>query len=177
MTPRTARIALAVLLLTIYSTLAVIRRVTNALRDAGLLKLTVGVIFALTGVAVVALFLRNPALRRPRTLALILGAGALYGAVIWPMESPEEKLHFIEYGLVAVLWFLSLPPTWSTLKRYATAALATLASGWLDEGIQALIPSRYYDLRDVAFNASAGLMALTVFTLAARLARASSASP
>jgi uncharacterized membrane protein len=101
MSPRTARIALAVLLLTIDSTLAVIRRVTNALRDAGMLKLTVGVIFALTAVAVVALFLRNPALRRPRTL----------------------------------------------------------------------------DLRDVAFNASAGLMALTVFTLAARLARASSASP
>jgi len=53
MSPRTARIALAVLLLTIYSTLAVIRRVTNALRDAGMLKLTVGVIFALTAVAVV----------------------------------------------------------------------------------------------------------------------------
>jgi VanZ family protein len=93
------------------------------------------------------------------------------------MESPEEKFHFIEYGLVAVLWFLSLPPAWSTPKRTATAALATLASGWLDEGMQALIPSRYYDLRDVAFNASAGLMALTVFTLAARLARDSSASP
>lgn len=175
MSPRTARIALAALLLTIYSTLAVIRRVTNALRDAGLLKLTVGVIFALTALAVVALFLKQPALRRPRTFALLGGAAALYAAVIWPMESPEEKLHFIEYGLVAVLWFLSLPLTWSTRRRFLTAALATLASGWLDEGIQALIPSRYYDLRDVAFNFTAGLMALTVFTLARRLLKPATA--
>ena len=41
------------------------------------------------------------------------------------------------------------------------AVLLTAAFGWIDEGIQALLPSRVYDLRDVAFNAIAGLMTVT----------------
>lgn len=171
MTTKAARIALAVLLLSIYSTLAFIRRVTNALRDAGQLKTVVAIAFGLAAVAVIALLIRTPALRKPKTVLLIAAAAAIYALVVWPMESPEEKLHFIEYGIVGVLWFLSLPDAWSTPKRYVTAALATVASGWLDEGIQALIPERYYDLRDVGFNALAGLMALTVFTVARALAK------
>ncbi len=166
-----ARVALAVLLLAIYSTLAVIRRVTNALRDAGQLRLAVAVAFGLAALVVVGWLVRQPALRSGRALGALLVAGAVYAAVIWPMESPEEKLHFIEYGAVAVLWFLSLPRTWRTPRRFGVAALATAACGWLDEGIQALIPSRYYDLRDVGFNALAGLMALTLFVAARALAR------
>jgi phosphoglycerol transferase MdoB-like AlkP superfamily enzyme len=167
---RVARVALAVLLLSIYSTLAVIRRVTNALRDAGQLRTVVALAFGLAALAVVVLLISKPALRRPRTLLLVAASTVLYALVVWPMESPEEKLHFIEYGTVGVLWFLSMPVGWSTPKKYVTAALATVASGWLDEGIQALIPSRYYDLRDVGFNALAGLMALTLFTAARALA-------
>lgn len=169
MSPRAARFALAALLLGVYGTLGVVRRLTNALRDAGHLRTAVAVAFALAALGVVGLVLRRPELRRPKTALLLLGAGALYAAVIWPMHSPEEKLHFIEYGAVAVLAWLSLPAL-SGARRFAAAALFTLAAGWVDEGIQALLPSRYYDLRDVAFNASAGLMALTVFALVRRLA-------
>ncbi len=161
-----ARIALAVLLLSIYSTLAVIRVVSNALRDAGYLRLSVGIAFALAAVAVVVLVARTPALRNWRTVGLMLLSCAVYGAVVWPMDSPEEKLHFIEYGAVGVLWFLSLPLKWTARKRYVVSALACGACGWIDEGIQALLPSRYYDLRDVGFNALAGLMALTLFCAA-----------
>ena len=32
--------------------------------------------------------------------------------------------------------------------------------GWLDEGVQGLLPNRMYDLRDVAFNALAAALAL-----------------
>ncbi|MBL8915023.1 MAG: VanZ family protein [Archangium sp.] len=170
-TTKAARIALGALLLTIYSTLWVIREITNAMRQRGMLIPAVGAAFALAALVVIALLIRNPALRKPKTLLLVAAAGAIYALVVWPMESPEEKLHFIEYGIVGVLWFLSLPDAWSTPKRYVTAALATVASGWLDEGIQALIPTRYYDLRDVGFNALAGLMALTVFTVARALAK------
>jgi VanZ family protein len=40
------------------------------------------------------------------------------------------------------------------------AILLTVAAGWIDEGIQHLLPSRYYDLRDVGFNAAAGALAV-----------------
>lgn len=169
-TTKAARIALGALLLTIYSTLWVIREITNAMRERGLLKPAVGFAFAFAAVTVITLLIRTPALRKPKTLLLVATAAIIYALVIWPMESPEEKLHFIEYGIVGVLWFLSLPEAWPTTKKYGVAALATVASGWLDEGIQALIPTRYYDLRDVGFNALAGLMALTLFTVARALA-------
>jgi hypothetical protein len=43
----------------------------------------------------------------------------------------------------------------------AVAALALSAgAGWADEGIQFLLPNRYYDLRDVGFNAAAAALAI-----------------
>lgn len=175
MNRQTARTLLAVSLLGIYSTLSVARAVSNALRDAGVLRLSVAVAFALAGVAVIAVVLRNPELRRPRALLLLLGAAGLYAALVFPMESPEEKLHFIEYGGVGVLAFLSMPAAWSEARRFFSAALFTLGAGWVDEGIQALLPNRHYDLRDVGFNALAGALALTVFVGLRALQRKTSA--
>ena len=36
-------------------------------------------------------------------------------------------------------------------------------AGWIDEGIQEILPNRFYDLRDVAMNAAGG--ALAVFSI------------
>ncbi|MGV3623657.1 MAG: VanZ family protein [Archangium sp.] len=171
MTQKTARIALTLLLLGIYSTLYVARRITETIREAGMLRIMVASAFVLAAVFVVTLIIKNPALRRPRVVVLTLIAAAIYAAVIWPMSSPEEKLHFLEYGTVGVLAFLSTKETWPPPKRFVCAALFTVAAGWLDEGIQALLPNRYYDLRDVGFNALAGLMALTVFTVLRAVAK------
>ncbi len=46
-------------------------------------------------------------------------------------------------------------PAPSVLTVVATALL-----GLLDEGIQVLIPNRVFDIRDVGFNALAGLIAV-----------------
>ena len=156
---------LSALLLGIYSTLSVARQVSNALRDAGLLRVAVATAFVVAGLGVVAFLLRHRSLLGPRTLFATLGVALVYGTVIFPMSSPEEKLHFLEYGAVGVLAFLAAKPQWSTTRRFIFAVLFTLAAGWLDEGIQALLPTRHYDLRDVGFNALAGVMALTAFGL------------
>jgi len=42
----------------------------------------------------------------------------------------------------------------------------TAAVGWIDEGVQHLLPNRVYDLRDVALNAAAGLLAISIVALA-----------
>lgn len=157
---RLARIVLPLCLAALYATLGVIRTVSNALRDANQLKNTVAVLFTLAVAALLTLLARQKLLGKPRVWAALFGAGALYTALIWPMNSPEEKVHFLEYGLVAVLAFFAAPTRFTGFSRYAAAALFTAAAGWVDEGIQALLPSRYYDLRDVAFNATAGVLAL-----------------
>ena len=43
--------------------------------------------------------------------------------------------------------------------------------GLLDEGIQAILPNRFFDLRDVRFNALAGLMAIPASLALARARR------
>lgn len=159
---RAARIALPIYLGVIYSTLGVIRVVSNALRDAGVLRLTVGITFAVALAGLLALLGTRGLLRKPRAWLTLAVAGAVYAAALWQMDSPEEKVHFIEYGVVGVLAYFAAPERLSGGWRYAAAAGFTLAAGWLDEGIQALLPSRYYDLRDVAFNAAAGVLALCV---------------
>lgn len=162
---RISRVALPVVLLGIYSTLAVARTITNALRDANLLRVSVGVVFGLVTIVLVLGVVRSPALRSPRVLISAAVVALAYVLVIWPMDSPEEKLHFVEYGVVAVLAFFASPLQWPEPRRIVAAALFTGAAGWLDEGIQALLPSRYYDLRDVGFNALAGVMALSAMAL------------
>lgn len=165
MTPRFARISLAVLLVGIYGTLSVARRITETIREAGLLRASVATAFGLAALALLVFLARNPALRRPRTTLTTLAVALVYAAVVFPMSSPEEKLHFLEYGAVAVLAFFSMPSAWAAPRRFGFAAFFTLAAGWTDEGIQALLPNRYYDLRDVGFNALAGVMALGALAL------------
>lgn len=155
------RVLLAVLLLGIYSTLGVVRVISNALRDANLLRVSVAMVFALVLTALTLVVLKTKALRTPRAFVTALVLLGTYALVIWPMESPEEKLHFVEYGAVGVLAFFSSPARWSEFVRLVAAILFTAAAGWIDEGIQALLPSRYYDLRDVGFNALAGLLSVS----------------
>jgi hypothetical protein len=153
MSTRLARIALAVCLLAIYSTLGVVRPLSNYLRDSGWMRITVGSCFSLAGAFMLWLVFRERSRRTVRAALTLLGIGALYAVVILPMGSPEEKIHFIEYGVVGLL-------AYDSFRRYWAALLFVVAAGWIDEGIQALLPSRYYDLRDVAFNAGAGALAL-----------------
>ncbi|HYI10341.1 MAG TPA: VanZ family protein [Thermoanaerobaculia bacterium] len=162
MSPRPARIALALYLLAIYATLGVVRTATNTLRDAGILRVSVAVAFVLAAATALWLIFRNPRNRTRRVVGVLAGVAAAYALVILPMKSPEEKIHFIQYGVVALLAYASIP---DIRRRYLSAAVFVAAAGWIDEGIQALLPSRYYDLRDVAFNAAAGLMALAALAL------------
>jgi hypothetical protein len=165
MSMRAARITLALYLLTIYATLGVVRIVTNFLRDQGVLRVSVVIAFTAAAAAIAWLIFRNGRNRSVRTILGLLAVAAAYAVVILPMQSPEEKIHFIEYGGVALLAHASAPSRWQATKRFIVCALFVAAAGWVDEGIQALLPSRFYDLRDVAFNAAAGLMALTALAI------------
>ncbi|MBN1206604.1 MAG: VanZ family protein [Myxococcaceae bacterium] len=162
---KAARVALPLYLGAIYATLGIMRRITETLRGAGLLRISVAVAFTLAAVGAGVLIGREPLNRSRRVLGAMAGCAAVYAAIIWPMESPEEKLHFIEYGLVALLADLAAPTHWGAKARFVRCALFVTAAGWGDELLQGLLPHRYYDLRDVAFNAVAGLLALSALAL------------
>lgn len=147
-------------LLAIYATLGAVRTITNILRDRGILRVSIVIAFAIAAVAILWLLFRDARRRSLRVVVALAMVACAYAVVIYPMQSPEEKIHFIEYGGVALLAYAAAPRDWSRVKRFVACALFVAAAGWIDEGIQAMLPSRVYDLRDVAFNAAAGLMAL-----------------
>jgi hypothetical protein len=163
----------------IYSTLSLARPVAEALRERNLLGFVVGLVFiGIAGLIAWRLVLARPERRTVLTVALIGGVYLVLLTAI-PML-PEERLHFLEYGLVAMLIYEALKERRARQNEMGSTApgahpgpfllafLSTLALGWIDEGIQALLPSRVYDLRDVGFNALAGLLSLSTLRLVER---------
>lgn len=152
---------LVVVLAGIYSTLGQAPVLAAALRanDALRNNLFFALFVILSAVAI--LFIR----RRPGRAEIAVGAGVgIVFVVAWlRIGSLEERTHLFEYGLVAALVHEAL------LERRAngrslpyltlSAFFLSVLLGWLDEGIQALLPNRVYDLRDVFFNSvAAGLV-------------------
>ena len=162
--------AAIVLLALIYSTLYLVRPVTEFLRERNLLRATVAAGFLLAG----AWIARRTWLARPgwRELLNLTLWAAVTLALAWGFELPEERVHLLEYGLFAGLVFSALlehraedpdrgPPV---VTPVVVAILITTFCGWLDEGIQYYLPNRYFGWRDVALNAAAGLIVTAAMT-------------
>lgn len=161
-------IAATCLTLLIYSTLYFVRAPIEFLRERDLLRFSVTAVFLLTAVTVIFFLLR----RRPGLRALCVAGtfGVIYVFALTRMDRPEERLHLVEYGLLAGLIYGALlerrrrhrvfsQPSRS-LPAGPTAIVLTSGLGWLDEGIQAILPNRYYDIRDVVVNAIAAVLAV-----------------
>ena len=152
----------------IYSTLGLAGAWAEELRRRDLLSIA----FTLAFLLVVASVLGSAMRRRPggREAWVSIGILAVYGMVVVRMGLPE-RTHLFEYGLLAVLLHQALTERRANGGHVGAPALlaiaATAALGWIDEGIQALLPDRVYDLRDVGTNALAALMAVTASSVVA----------
>ncbi len=164
MSPRERRlwIAAAVCLASIYTVIFFARPIVDALRGRGVLRFVVLGLFALSALVVAWRVWRS----RPgwRELGAVLLCGVLYAIVLTRLERHEERIHFLEYGLFAGLVEAALRERRSRHAGWL-AILITAAAGWIDEGIQGLVPGRIYDLRDVFFNTVAGILAVLSVTL------------
>ena len=151
-------------LVAIYSTLGLAGTLAEVLRENNLMRASFFFLMFLTMATIVGSGLK----RRPgrREVWVALGVTAVYGMTVLRMGvSPEERTHLFEYGIVAVLIYQALSERSRNGRGVrAPAALALVVTallGWLDEGIQALLPNRVYDNFDVASNALAALMAIS----------------
>ncbi len=145
----------------IWASVAVAGRLVEALDAGGLLP----VAFAAGFVLVLAAIALDTLARSPgwRQIGLLVGIAVVFAMVVVRMGIPAaERTHLFEYGLLAVLVFRALSERRANGRKVpAPAVLAvggTALAGWIDEGLQALVPGRVYDLRDVGFNALAGAM-------------------
>lgn len=174
--PREKRLWLAtlVVVIAVYSTAGFAGSLAAVLRQRNLLEASFALAFLLTVVAVVGSALR----RRPggREMWVALGVAAAVGMVAVRLGvGPEERTHLFEYGLIGVLVYQALAERVGNGSRVrapaVSAVIVTTLLGWVDEGIQALIPDRVYDIRDVGVNALAALMAVSASLLIARARR------
>ncbi len=151
-----------IVVIAIYATLGLATTLTGLLRDRGLLGVAFGLGMLLVGTTIVAFAVRA----RPGKveIGVLLGVIATYLMVFLRMTIPEERSHLIEYGVVATFIFEALKERASQARGVPVPALLAVAMtaclGAIDEGIQLFLPSRVFDLRDILFNALAGLMAV-----------------
>lgn len=159
-------------LLAIYSSLSLSSSLAGVLRARGLLEDAFWLGLILVGAAIMMIGLRV----RPSgaVIGVALGVAGVYLITFLRMGSPEERTHLIEYTIVALLIYEALTERAKQGRHVPVpavlAVLLTALLGWIDEGIQALLPNRVYDIRDVGFNVLAGLMAI-VAALTLRWAR------
>ena len=146
--------------LAIFASLPFVREVVIALRQQHLLGGAVTLLYFVAAVAVVYHVVFDVQLSdKIAFLALVL-LTAVTGAMILGLSIPEERVHFVQYGLLALLARGALAWHLKPWQQYVGALLVAATAGWLDELIQGLLPDRVYDLRDVAINAVAALLAL-----------------
>jgi|CXWL01.1.fsa_nt_gi hypothetical protein len=143
----------------------------DALRRHGWLTATFWTLAAAIGIGLLLAALRA----RPgwRQLVVLLATGSAYVVAFHQLRQIEERLHLFEYGLLAILVEAALRAREPArpLRAAGLAAALTAAAGWLDELWQGLLPNRYYDLRDVGFNAGAAVLALAALAAWRRAAR------
>jgi hypothetical protein len=164
--PRERRLWLwaAAVLVAIYSTVGVAGTLAESLRERNLLDLAFALAFLLVLAAIGGSALRRRAGRREIWVAL--GVIAVFGMIVVRMGiGPEERTHLFEYGFLAVLIHQALTERLRNGRRVPVPAILTVVLtallGWVDEGLQAVVPDRVYDIWDVGVNALAGVMAVT----------------
>ena len=142
-----------------YILLGPARILSETLRDAGRLEATVDGLAIAFWFVVVRQAANEDAdgtdsALKPATAAagVLLGLMALGLAKNWSL--PEERFHLPQYfALAMILW-------WTTSQRWIPAIVAVLFVGLGDELVQAALPNRVFDLRDLYANACCGSAAI-----------------
>jgi hypothetical protein len=147
----------------IYSTLGLAATLVGALQNRGLID----AVFVLGFFLVLATIVTQGLKTRPSgaEIGVVLGVVAVYLMVFVRMGIPvEERTHLIEYGVMAVFIHEALMERANQGRRVPVpgllAILATALVGVLDECMQAFLPSRVFDPRDILFNVLASVMAV-----------------
>lgn len=101
----------------------------------------------------------RPAARPVSSYAWLGVVGAVFIAYTWRLRgNPVEAVHFVQYGVLAVLIFRALLHRMRDPWIYLAAALLGGMVGALDEVLQWIVPLRHWDLRDIWINFVGGAL-------------------
>ena len=102
----------------------------------------------------------------PRWPEIVVGVGVavIYSFTLMSIAKPEERMHLIVYGIVALLIYAALLER-SAFGRTIPASsivvvMVTTGLGLVDECLQLASPDRVFDVRDILYDALAATMAV-----------------
>jgi len=143
----------------IYLTLPLMRNILRWIKSSfgpESLSLGLNLLLACAALALLATALRHGL----KTLLLIAVPLAAMGSLALQLPIAEERIHFLQYGLLGLL-VVKTTRLRSTLQLLA-AGLFVIAVGGGDELIQWWLPNRVGDWRDVGINTLAGLLGVAM---------------
>ena len=89
--------------------------------------------------------------------------------LLWKLSrAPAERIHLLEYGLIGILAHRAVGHHADEPGRTLLAILVTLNIGLVDELVQGLLPTRYYDTKDILVNTASGMLGVASAMLAGR---------
>ena len=148
--------------LTIYSTLGVVRDWFLMVESSGwgsyLFVLVSGIILL---IVVTQGMTSIPNLRE---IGVMTGIILIYWFVFSQMSHPEERIHIIMYGVVALMIHAALLERSSGGQKssmsFLIVILLTSLFGTIDEIIQIQLPDRVFDVHDILYDSVASVMAV-----------------
>ena len=154
-------------ILTIYSTLGVVEDWLQPIQNSGW-----STEIFLSGCFLIFVFVVTQGMNAVpgwKEIIIALIAGVVYLIVLRNIDFPEERMHIIMYGVVALLIHAALLERFATRSRNLVSAVIVIAVtaclGTIDELIQMMLPSRVSDVRDIEYNVLAAIMAVSTNTL------------
>lgn len=146
----------------IYATLGIVRPICEFLRQWGALNFLVSGAIIVTIIAAVWLaLLRRPPRQKRVYLFLILILAAYAGLMVY-LRIPEERVHLLQYGMLAFLIYRAAKLDVADIRAYGVSLSLTSLLGWIDECLQHITPGRFFDWKDVLLNAVSAALALAL---------------
>lgn len=153
----------------IYCTLGVMQSMWASLSTelTGKLVAALSLLYTLAGIICFAFIVfANRAKSILKYVLFFLFAWVLF-KMLAAAQTPAEKIHIAEYGLVGILVYNALKIDVDRFKwrLYAYGSLLCLVSGAIDEVIQRFLPNRVFDWRDIVMNGVSGVVTLLAIRL------------
>jgi len=144
----------------IYSTLYIVRPICTFLKETTPFPLLINALCIIFLIAVLIVLWKTARAFDPFSYFILAGILLAYAYGMAAIQYPEEKIHFIEYGILAYLIYRAVRLDKPDFTAYGIAFLLCSILGWIDEGIQHILPNRYYQIEDVILNSVSGILGL-----------------
>jgi hypothetical protein len=136
-----------------------VRLIESWLQGLQVFMLTVYLIIIIYLIFIYIIVIRRVGFSRRNFIIFTLYSAA-YLALIMSYRSFDQKMHFVEYGVLSFLTYNALKPFIGKAMVYPfTLALIALI-GYIDEFIQFFFPFRSYDMGDLLIDVIAALIIL-----------------